>query len=102
MAALLTDETLYRQMSQAPNPYGDGTYELHSILWGSNLYLNSKGNKINENWSQFKNWLMALLACEVILWCFVVCSSNHFKLFLAFSLVCKLVLSDLLLLGPLS
>ena len=24
MAALLTDETLYRQMSQAPNPYGDG------------------------------------------------------------------------------
>ena len=24
MAALLTDETLYRQMSHAPNPYGDG------------------------------------------------------------------------------
>ena len=24
MAALLIDETLYRQMSQAPNPYGDG------------------------------------------------------------------------------
>lgn len=24
MTALLTDETLYRQMSQAPNPYGDG------------------------------------------------------------------------------
>lgn len=24
MAALLTDETLYRKMSQAPNPYGDG------------------------------------------------------------------------------
>ena len=24
MAAILTDETLYRQMSQAPNPYGDG------------------------------------------------------------------------------
>lgn len=24
MAALLTDETLYRHMSQAPNPYGDG------------------------------------------------------------------------------
>ena len=24
MAVLLTDETLYRQMSQAPNPYGDG------------------------------------------------------------------------------
>ena len=24
IAALLTDETLYRQMSQAPNPYGDG------------------------------------------------------------------------------
>ena len=24
MAALLTDETLYRTMSQAPNPYGDG------------------------------------------------------------------------------
>ena len=24
MVALLTDETLYRQMSQAPNPYGDG------------------------------------------------------------------------------
>ena len=24
MAELLTDETLYRQMSQAPNPYGDG------------------------------------------------------------------------------
>lgn len=24
MAALLKDETLYRQMSQAPNPYGDG------------------------------------------------------------------------------
>ena len=24
MAALLTDETLYRQMYQAPNPYGDG------------------------------------------------------------------------------
>ena len=24
MVAILTDETLYRQMSQAPNPYGDG------------------------------------------------------------------------------
>lgn len=24
MAALLTDETIYRKMSQAPNPYGDG------------------------------------------------------------------------------
>ena len=24
MAVLLTDETLYRKMSQAPNPYGDG------------------------------------------------------------------------------
>ena len=24
MTALLTDETLYRKMSQAPNPYGDG------------------------------------------------------------------------------
>ena len=23
-AAILTDETLYRKMSQAPNPYGDG------------------------------------------------------------------------------
>ena len=24
MTELLTDETVYRQMSQAPNPYGDG------------------------------------------------------------------------------
>ena len=34
MAAILTDETLYRQMSQAPNPYGDGRASeriVHSI-----------------------------------------------------------------------
>lgn len=54
-----------------------------------------------KNWSRFKNWLMALLACEVILLvlCFLYARSIILEqiLFLALALFAVLVLSDLLL-----
>ncbi|KXT82717.1 hypothetical protein [Streptococcus oralis] len=54
-----------------------------------------------KNWSQFKNWLMALLACEVILLvlCFLYARTIILEqiLFLALALFAVLVLSDLLL-----
>ena len=54
-----------------------------------------------KNWSQFKNWLMALLACEVILLvlCFLYARAIILEqiLFLALALFAVLVLSDLLL-----
>ena len=54
-----------------------------------------------KNWSQFKNWLMALLACEVILlvFCFLYARAIILEqiLFLALALFAVLVLSDLLL-----
>jgi len=54
-----------------------------------------------KNWSQFKNWLMALLACEVILLvlCFLYARAIILEqiFFLALALFAVLVLSDLLL-----
>lgn len=54
-----------------------------------------------KNWSQFKNWLMALLACEVILlvFCFLYARAIILEqiLFLSLALFAVLVLSDLLL-----
>ena len=54
-----------------------------------------------KNWRQFKNWLMALLACEVILLvlCFLYARAIILEqiLFLALALFAVLVLSDLLL-----
>ncbi|EKS16767.1 MULTISPECIES: hypothetical protein [Streptococcus] len=54
-----------------------------------------------KNWSQFKNWLMALLACEAILLvlCFLYARAIILEqiLFLALALFAVLVLSDLLL-----
>ena len=54
-----------------------------------------------KNWSRFKNWLMALLACEVILLvlCFLYARAIILEqiLFLALALFAVLVLSDLLL-----
>ncbi len=54
-----------------------------------------------KNWSQFKNWLMTLLACEVILLvlCFLYARAIILEqiLFLALALFAVLVLSDLLL-----
>lgn len=54
-----------------------------------------------KNLSRFKNWLMALLACEVILWvlCFLYARAIILEqvLFLALALFAVLVLSDLLL-----
>ena len=54
-----------------------------------------------KNWSQFKNWLMALLACEVILLvlCFLYARAIILEqiLFLALALFAVLLLSDLLL-----
>ena len=53
MAALLTDETLYGQMSQAPNPYGDGraseriVQSIQQYFWGATSVSEFKGgNKI--------------------------------------------------------
>ena len=49
MAALLTDETLYRQMSQAPNPYGDGraseriVQSIQQYFWGATSVSEFKG-----------------------------------------------------------
>ena len=51
MAALLTDETLYRQMSQAPNPYGDGraseriVQSIQQYFWAATSVSEFKGGK---------------------------------------------------------
>lgn len=49
MAELLTDETLYRKMSQAPNPYGDGraseriVQSIQQYFWGATSVSEFKG-----------------------------------------------------------
>lgn len=50
MAAILTDETLYRQMSQAPNPYGDGRAS-ERIVQSIQQYFGAETSV-----SEFKGW----------------------------------------------